>query len=155
LFQTKDKTLFDIWNIKTKNRPGQVFVDQMAFGTILAMGSRSYSSILLKNNSVVGISQACKSPQRSVDVALTEAQLFKEHNPPSAGAENQIIDSCLADVLVCDAPIHLCDSLKTLTDAGLKAIIEPGGSKQDDELVDYCNEHFISLIFTGMSHISH
>ncbi len=152
LFQTKDKTLFDIWNIKTKNRPGQVFVDQMAFGTILAMGSRSYCSVLLKNNCVVGISQACKSPIRSLDVALSEAVLYKQHNPP---AQNSPEDETLADVLVCDAPVHLCDSLRRLADEGLKAILQPGGTSTDAELIDFCNEHLISMIFTGMTHISH
>ena len=152
LFQTKDKTLFDIWNIKTKNRPGQTFVDQMAFGTILAMGSRSYCSVLLKNNCVVGISQACKSPIRSLDVALSEAVLYKQHNPP---AQNSPEDETLADVLVCDAPVHLCDSLRRLADEGLKAILQPGGSSADAELIDFCNEHLISMIFTDMPHISY
>ena len=81
LFQTKDNILFDHWDVKTKNRPGQSLVDQMAFGTILAMGSRSYSAVLLKNNCVVGISQACKSPERAIDVVLSEAIIHKEHNP--------------------------------------------------------------------------
>lgn len=148
LFQTKDKTLFEQWDVKTKNRPGQVFADQMAFGTILAMASRSYSAVLLKDNTVVGISQACKTPQRAVDVVLSEALLHRQNN-------NQNDNGVLADVLVCDTAIPLCDSIKKLTDAGLKAIIQPGGTKDDNEFVNYCNDHLISMIFTGMSHISY
>ena len=148
LFQTKDKTLFDHWDVKTKTRPGQVLADQMAFGTILSMASRSYSAVLLKNNCVVGVSQACKTPERAVDVVLAEAQLHKENN-------NESNYGVLADVLVCDTAIPLTDSIKKLTDEGLKAIIQPGGTANDSEFINYCNDHLISMIFTGMSHISY
>ena len=148
LFQTKDNTLFNHWDVKTKNRPGQPLVDQMAFGTILSMGSRSYSAVLLKNNSVVGISQSCKTPARAIEVALSEAIIHKEQN---AG---QYEDNTIADVLVCDSAIPLCDAIKKLADEGLKAIIHAGGTPQDAEFIEYCNTHLISMIFTGMSHIS-
>ena len=148
LFQSKDNTLFDHWDIKTKNRPGQPLADQMAFGTILSMGSRSYSAVLLKNNSVVGISQSCKTPQRAIDVAFGEAVLHKEQNP--AFYE----DGTIADVLVCDSAIPLSNSIEELARQGLKAIIQPGGLSQDNELIEFCNSHLISMIFTGMTHIS-
>ena len=141
LFQTRDNILFDHWNVKTKTRPGQQLADQMAFGTLLTMASRSYSAVLLKENSIAGISQACKSPIRSVDVALSEAMNNKGEGP-------------LADVLVCDAAISLCESVKKLADLGLKAIIQPGGTPQDNEFIDFCNERQISMIFTDMPHIS-
>ena len=145
LFQTKDNVLFDHWDVKTKNRPGQAFADQMAFGTLLSMGSRSHSAVLLKNNTVIGISQACKSPVRAVDVALAEALLYK----------NKFEDACLADVLVCDTSTPLCDPIKKLAEAGLKAIIQPGGAPNDEEFINFCNEHMISMIFTDMQHISY
>lgn len=148
LFQSKDKILFNHWDVKTKNRPGQVFADQMAFGTILTMGSRSYSAVLLKSNTVVGISQACKTPERAVEVALAEAILHKQNNK---NIEN---DEILADVLVCDSPVPLCEPIQKLSDSGLKAIIQPGGSLNDSEFINFCNDHLISMIFTGMSHIS-
>ena len=148
LFQTKDHVLFDHWDVKTKTRPGQVLADQMAFGTILSMNSRTYSAVLVKDNSVVGISQACKSSVRAVDVALSEALLHKEQN-----SENMQLN--LADVLVCDTATPLCDSIRKLADLGLKAIIQPGGSQNDEELINFCNEHLISMIFTNMPHISY
>ena len=148
LFQTRDNTLFDHWDVKTKNRPGQVFVDQMAFGTLLCMSSRSYSSVLLKNNSVAGISQSCKSPLHSLNAVLSDAIFHKEHlSEPNT-------DEVLADVLVCDCAIPLCEPIKKLADAGLKAIIQTGGTPNDEEFINFCNDHLISMIFTGMSHIS-
>ena len=148
LFQTKDNILFDHWDVKTKNRPGQSLVDQMAFGTILAMGSRSYSAVLLKNNCVVGISQACKSPERAIDVVLSEAIIHKEHNP------EQYQDGTIADVLVCDSAIPLCEPIEKLAETGLKAIIHAGGLPNDGEFIEFCNNHLISMIFTGMPHIN-
>ena len=148
LFQSKDNVLFEHWAVKTKTRPGQALTDQMAFGTLLTMGSRSFSAVLLKDNSITGISQACKTPLRAVDAALSETQYYKKHNP------EQFNDGILADVLVCDSAISLCDSVRQLADSGLKAIIQPGGLANDNEFIDFCNEHNISMIFTGMSHIS-
>ena len=148
LFQSKDNTLFEHWDIKTKNRPGQPLADQMAFGTILSMGSRSYSAVLLKNNSVVGISQSCKTPQRAIDVALGEAAVHKEQNPEFYE------DETIADVLVCDSAIYLTKAIEELARQGLKAIIQPGGLSQDNELIEFCNSHLISMIFTGMTHLS-
>ena len=150
LFQTKDNVLFDHWNIKTKNRPSQYLTDEMALGMILAMGSRSYSSVLLKNNAVIGISQACKSPNRSVDVALLEAKLFASNNPEKENDDNKI-----ADLLVCDSAVSLCDSIKELIDKGLSAIIQTGGKPGDDDFIAYCNEHSVTMIFTNTSHISY
>ncbi len=148
LFQSKDKVLFDHWDVKTKTRPGQVLADQMAFGTILSMGSRTYSAVLIKDNTVVGISQACKSSVRAVDAALSDALLHKEQNPENAQLN-------LADVLVCDTATPLCDSIRQLADLGLKAIIQPGGSQNDEEFINFCNDHLISMIFTNMPHISY
>ena len=148
LFQTKDKVLFDHWDVKTKTRPGQVIADQMAFGTILAMGSRTFSAVLVKDNAIVGISQACKNSVRAVDVALSEALLHKTQN-----SDNMQLN--LADVLVCDSATPLCDSIRQLADQGLKAIIQPGGAQNDEDFINFCNDHLISLIFTNMPHISY
>ncbi|MBO4639461.1 MAG: hypothetical protein J5710_06875 [Treponema sp.] len=148
LFQNKDKILFDHWDVKTKTRPGQILADQMAFGTILSMGSRTFSAVLVKDNTVVGISQACKSSVRAVDVALSEALLHRNQN-----ADNTQLS--LADVLVCDSVTPLCDSIRQLAENGLKAIIQPGGAQNDEEFINFCNDHLISMIFTNMPHISY
>lgn len=149
LFQTKDSTLFEHWDVKTKNRPHQNIIDEMAFGTILSMGSRSYSAVLLKNNAVVGISQACKTSERAVANAFSEAISYTNHYSFQNNDDNRI-----ADVLVCDSSISLCDSVRELIDKGLTAIIHTGDRPNSQDLIDYCNDHNVSLIFTGMSHIS-
>ena len=80
LFQSKDSVIFDNWNIKTRNRPSQEMADQMIFGMMIAMSSRTYSAVLLKNNSIIGISQASKSDKKAVFCALQEAKEYVDNS---------------------------------------------------------------------------
>lgn len=148
LFQTRDNVIFDHWYVKTRNRPTQEMADQMIFGMLLAIASRTYSSVLLKNNSIVGISQACKSQKKAVGLVLSEANDY--------AARNQIPqEEPLAELLVCDTAVTLCDPIKELIDRGLKAIIQTGNTDNDEELINYCDEHNVVMVFTGMSHITY
>ena len=146
LFQSKDSVIFDHWYVKTKNRPSQYLTDEMAFGMLLAMGARSYSCVLLKNNTITGIAQACKSAEKAVDFALLDAKEII--------ARGQNSDSP-ADLIVCDSSVTLCDSIKELIDSGVKAIIQTGFTSGDDEFIDYCNKHEVVMIYTLMPHISY
>lgn len=145
LIQTKDKQLFNHWNIKTKERPAQYIVDEMAFGMQLAMGAKSHCAVLLKNNMITGIGQGCITSKKAVDFALLEAK---------DALNNNRITGTLADLLVCDTKIELCDSIKELIENGLSAIIQTGDESADDNFINYCNEHGIVMIYTNMSHIT-
>lgn len=150
LLQTKDSVLFDHWYVKTSNRPDQYMADQMAFGMVLAMATRSYSAILLRNNSIIGISQAAKSSNRSVDFCFGEAKEYLYRNTREDNRKNFI-----PDLLVCDSKISLTPTIKDLIGYGLKAIIQTGGSVNDEEFINYCNEHGVIMIFTGTTHITY
>jgi phosphoribosylaminoimidazolecarboxamide formyltransferase/IMP cyclohydrolase len=54
-----------------------------------------------------------------------------------------------------DAFFPFDDSIKEAKEAGVKAIIQPGGSIRDDEVIRACNEANIAMIFTGMRHFKH
>ena len=43
---------------------------------------------------------------------------------------------------------------KKLIDGGVKAILQTGGTPSDDEFIEYCNEHGVVMVFTGMTHLS-
>ncbi len=146
LFQSKDSVIFDHWYVKTKNRPSQYLTDEMAFGMLLAMGARSYTCILLKNNMITGIAQACKSAEKAVDYALMDAKEMMQREKSN--------DS-VADLIVCDSSVTLTDSIKELIDSGVKAIIQTGFTSGNDEFIDYCNEHEVVMIYTLMPHISY
>ncbi|SFI82486.1 phosphoribosylaminoimidazolecarboxamide formyltransferase / IMP cyclohydrolase [Treponema bryantii] len=158
LVQTQDKTLFHQWKVRTKNRPSQVQTDEMVFGMLLAMGARSYSAVLLKQNSICGIAQGCTSEKRAIDGVWYEALKYSERASGLAGGEfglsKNIDTNNLGEILVCDGIIPFCDTTKKLIDCGVKAILQTGGTISDDEFVDYCNEHGVAMVFTGMTHLS-
>lgn len=158
LVQTKDNTLFNQWKVRTKNRPSQIQTDEMVFGMLLAMGARSYSAILLKENTICGISQGCTSTKNALDGVLYEAL---KHTERASGIEyngmgisSEVDRNNLGEILVCDAAIPFCDSTRKLVDGGVKAILQTGGTPSDDEFIQYCNEHGVVMVFTGMTHLS-
>ena len=68
---------------------------------------------------------------------------------PERTDENESV----ADILVADSPIPLCQSVMNLIELGVKAIIQPGGTPTDDEFIKYCDDHEVIMIFTNMTHI--
>ena len=58
-------------------------------------------------------------------------------------------------VLASDAFFPFKDCVETAAQAGISAIIQPGGSKRDQESIDACDEHSISMLFTGIRHFKH
>jgi phosphoribosylaminoimidazolecarboxamide formyltransferase/IMP cyclohydrolase len=58
-------------------------------------------------------------------------------------------------VLASDAFFPFSDSVELAYKAGIRAIIQPGGSVRDQESVDYCNKHAMSMVFTGYRHFKH
>ena len=158
LIQTKDNTLFNQWKVRTKNRPSQVQTDEMVFGMLLAMGARSYSAVLLKQNSICGIAQGCTSEKRAIDGVWYESLKFSERasgvTSSDFGFSHEIDKSNLGEILVSDGAIPFCDTTKMLIESGVKAILQTGGTSSDDEFIDYCNEHGVVMVFTGMTHLS-
>ncbi len=151
LLQTKDNTLFDKWHVRTKNRPSQNKTDEMAFGTLLTMGSRSYSAVILRDNTIVGISQACTSTKKAITAVLEEVKLYSIRQ----GMDINAPDFKLGDILITDAEIPFCDDVKELIEHGITAIIQTGGTASDDEFINYCNDKGVVMVFTGMTHISY
>lgn len=152
LLQDIDAKLFNHWKIKTKNRPSQIQTDEMVFGMMLVMGARSYSAVILKQNSIVGISQGCSSTANAIQGVLFEAAKYNERT--SGQKESRDSTTYLGDVLVTDAEIPFNDTTKSLVDRGIKAIMQTGGTPMDKEFIDYCNEREIVMVFTDMTHIS-
>lgn len=58
-------------------------------------------------------------------------------------------------VLASDGFFPMPDTVENAHQYGIKAIIQPGGSKRDNESIDFCNEHGIAMVFTGMRHFKH
>lgn len=144
IVQSEDSKLFEKWIVPTKTRPTQHLADEMAFGMILSMSAHSYTSLIVKDNSVAAISSGFSSRIKSLQNSLYEAkQTAKMHNEE---------DGKIGDILVCDSVIDLCEPVKEMIDRGISAIIQTGGNPNDQEFIDYCDEHNVTMVFTGMTH---
>lgn len=58
-------------------------------------------------------------------------------------------------VMASDAFFPFADSVEIAGKAGITAVVQPGGSVRDQESIDYCNTHDISMVFTGIRHFKH
>ena len=58
-------------------------------------------------------------------------------------------------VMASDAFFPFRDGIDSAAAAGIKAVIQPGGSMRDQEVIDAANEHGMAMVFTGMRHFRH
>jgi len=65
------------------------------------------------------------------------------------------VESLKGAVLASDAFFPFRDAVDIAAQAGVTAIIQPGGSRNDQEVIDACNEHDIAMVFTGIRHFRH
>lgn len=70
-------------------------------------------------------------------------------------AIEQAGDKAVGSVLASDAFFPMPDTVEEAIKAGVTAIIQPGGSKRDQDSIDVCNEHGIAMVYTGMRHFKH
>lgn len=146
LVQTSDHTLFKHWHVVTKRRPTQAQIDAMAFGTMISLGTKSDSAIVINDSAAIGISFGQPNRRKSVLLAIDDAKECFKNGLTSADTN--------AEILVSDTSIPFDDKLQNAVDIGVKAIIQTGGSSSDQQLIDFCNEHDISMVFTGMRHMA-
>ena len=65
--------------------------------------------------------------------------------------ENWITDGVMAS----DAFFPFADSIEIAYKAGIKTVVQPGGSVKDKDTIDFCNQHNIAMVFTGVRHFKH
>ena len=58
-------------------------------------------------------------------------------------------------VMASDAFFPFADSVEIAYDAGITAVIQPGGSIRDKDSIDFCDKHNMSMVFTGVRHFKH
>ena len=143
LIQTTDSKLFDQWKVVTVKRPDQIQVDEMAFGMMVILSSKSYSAVVIKNHATVGISTGQSTMQKAIRYAMEDSKNFSNNQNDSA------------EILVCDSAITFDDRLKCIADYGIKAIIQTGGNPTDEAFINYCNEKEICMVFTGIQHLTY
>jgi phosphoribosylaminoimidazolecarboxamide formyltransferase/IMP cyclohydrolase len=118
--------------VVTIAQPSKDELDAMLFAWRVLKHIKSNGILIAKENATVGIGAGQVSRIDAVDMAVRKAN-----------------DSIQNTVLASDAFFPFRDSIDRIAKTGVRAIIQPGGSMRDDEVIAACNEHNIAMVFTG------
>lgn len=126
------------WKTVTDVAVAEELWDDIAFGWEMVRHVKSNAIILARDAALVGVGAGQMSRVDSVEIAIEKAG-----------------DRSQGSILASDAFFPFADSIHRAAKAGIIAIIQPGGSKKDSEVISACNEHRIPMIFTGQRHFKH
>ena len=126
------------WKTVTETQISDELWDDVSFGWEMVRHVKSNAIVLAKDTSLIGVGAGQMSRVDSVEIAIDKAG-----------------DRTAGSVLASDAFFPFPDSIESAADAGVVAIIQPGGSRRDQEVIDACNEHNIPMVMTGRRHFKH
>ena len=125
----------------TDKKPSPQETKELIFANKVVKHLKSNTIVLVKNHQLIGCGMGQTSRVDALRQAIIKAHAF---GFDTAGS-----------VLASDAFFPFADSVQIAHEAGIAAIIQPGGSIRDIDSVKYCNEHQISMVFTGIRHFKH
>jgi phosphoribosylaminoimidazolecarboxamide formyltransferase/IMP cyclohydrolase len=143
LVQDRDAAELDEAKIKvvTKRSPTKAEMRDLRFAWRVARFVKSNAIVLARNGATLGIGAGQMSRVMSVRIATLQAQ---DREFPLQGA-----------VMASDAFFPFRDGIDAAATSGISAVLQPGGSVRDDEVVAAANEHGLAMVFTGTRHFRH
>jgi phosphoribosylaminoimidazolecarboxamide formyltransferase/IMP cyclohydrolase len=140
LAQSPDRaiTVKDELQFVTEKRPTDDEIDELLFAFKIVKHIKSNAIVICKDRATVGVGAGQTSRVDSSIIAVRKA------GERTKGA-----------VAASDAFFPMPDGLETLADAGVTAVIQPGGSKKDQEVIDAANQKGIAMVLTGIRHFKH
>jgi len=160
LTQTRDDKIITTQDLKvvTQKKPSETEIDDMLFGWKVIKHCKSNAIITVKNHTTLGIGPGQVSRIDAVKIALRKSKMGP-HTGMTRRAPTRVGDDAPGmgegAVLVSDAFFPFRDSIDFIADTGITAIIQPGGSIRDAEVIKACDEHNIAMIFTGIRCFNH
>ena len=144
LIQSKDQVIFDKKELKfvTKLKPNKKELAEIEFAFNICKYVKSNAIILCNNFSTIGVGAGQPSRLDSCKIATQKAKQFQ-----SSKIKNSVAAS--------DAFFPFADGITTLIKAGVKTIVQPGGSIRDQEVINAADKAKIKMIFTGIRHFNH
>lgn len=139
LVQDLNTVMFDELKTVTEAKPTDEQIKDMEFGMRVVKYVKSNAICIVKN----GVTLAIGGGQTSRVWALENAI----HNNPDKDFNGSVLAS--------DAFFPFNDCVKVAHDAGISAIIQPGGSIKDQDSIDLCNEYGMPMVFSGYRHFRH
>ncbi|MAB79381.1 MAG: bifunctional phosphoribosylaminoimidazolecarboxamide formyltransferase/inosine monophosphate cyclohydrolase [Planctomycetes bacterium] len=140
LVQERDRAVEtrDDFDCVTETRPTTEQETELLFANLITKHVKSNAIVLVKGTRVLGVGAGQMSRVDSVKLAVEKAG-----------------DEVLGSVLGSDAFFPFPDGVETAMDAGVAAILQPGGSIRDKQVVAVCNERKVPMVFTGHRHFRH
>src|SRR5690554_3492606 len=143
LVQDRDNGMISVDDLKvvTKRKPTEAELNDLIFAWKVAKFVKSNAIIYAKDRQTVGIGAGQMSRVNSARIAAIKAE---QANLEVQGA-----------VMASDAFFPFRDGIDNAANVGIKAVIQPGGSIRDEEVIAAADEAGIAMVFTGMRHFRH
>jgi phosphoribosylaminoimidazolecarboxamide formyltransferase / IMP cyclohydrolase len=140
LIQEKDKKDFDFseFNVVTEQKPSEDEIKDLMFALRTVRHVKSNAIVLAKHETTIGIGAGQMNRIGSTEISIKQAGIKAQ------GA-----------VLASDGFLPMTDTITSAHQAGIKAIIQPGGSIADQEVIALCNVYGIAMVFTQKRHFKH
>ncbi len=150
LVQSRDNAVVDDMDLKvvTKRAPSAAELNDLRFAFRVAKHVKSNTIIYAKDLATVGIGAGQMSRVDSARIAARKAEdAAKELGLPAPMTKGSVVAS--------DAFFPFADGLLVAIEAGATAVIQPGGSMRDNEVIEAADRHGIAMVFTGTRHFRH
>jgi len=140
LAQTRDNHRMKREDLKvvTKRAPSEKEIDDLLFAWTVCKHTKSNAIVYARDRQTIGVGAGQMSRVDSVKLGAMRAQL------PTSGS-----------VLASDAFFPFRDGLDEAVKHGITAVIQPGGSMRDAEVIAAADEHGLAMVFTGVRHFKH
>lgn len=148
LVQGRDNAIFEDLKVVTEKAPSDAQLADMKFAYTVGKHVKSNAIVYVKDGMTVGVGAGQMSRVNSCRIAAFRA----EQAAKAAGAEQSW---AIGSVVASDAFFPFADGLLEAVEAGAEAVIQPGGSMRDEEVIEAANKAGIAMVFTGMRHFRH
>ena len=135
--------------VVTKRQPSEQEIRDLLFAFTVCKHVKSNAIIYAKNGATVGIGAGQMSRVDSARIARRKAE------DAAAAAGGKAEPETIGSVCASDAFFPFADGLLQAAQAGATAVIQPGGSVRDDEVIKAADEADLAMVFTGMRHFRH
>lgn len=136
-YDTKQLNVEEL-TVATERKPSAEELAQLEFAWKVVKHVKSNAIVLAKDNMTIGVGAGQMNRVGSAKIAIEQAG-----------------ENVKGSVLASDAFFPMADTVEAAAQAGITAIIQPGGSIRDQDSIDACNRYGIAMVFTGVRHFKH
>ena len=150
IVQSRDNAVVDAMQLKTvtQRAPTAAELDDLRFAFRVAKHVKSNTIVYARERATVGIGAGQMSRVDSARIAARKAE-------DAAKEEGLATPRTKGSVVASDAFFPFADGLLVAIEAGATAVIQPGGSLRDDEVIKAADDHGVAMVFTGVRHFRH